>query len=55
MLYKGIYRFCLDKNYTLFDFGTASISGEKQIGLSIFKTKLGGIESLKPTYAKTIA
>jgi len=54
MLYEGIYRYCQDANYQLFDFGTASIKGKRQEGLYYFKEKLGGIVSLKPTFVKSL-
>ncbi len=54
MLYDGIYKFCQDRNYKIFDFGTASIEGKKQEGLFAFKENLGGMISSKPFFSKKL-
>ncbi|MBC7389504.1 MAG: GNAT family N-acetyltransferase [Opitutaceae bacterium] len=54
LLYDGIYKFCQEKNYKIFDFGTASIEGNKQVGLFNFKEKLGSEICLKTVFSKQL-
>ena len=54
MLYDGIYKFCQERNYRIFDFGTASIEGNKQPGLFLFKENLGGEVCLKSVFSKQL-
>ncbi|MBC7389914.1 MAG: GNAT family N-acetyltransferase, partial [Opitutaceae bacterium] len=54
MLYDGIYKFCQERNYRIFDFGTASIEGNKQSGLFLFKENLGGEVCMKSVFSKQL-
>jgi hypothetical protein len=54
LMYVGIYEYCQRKGFAIFDFGTASIRGDKQESLFLFKQKLGGQLAAMPTFSKQL-
>ncbi len=53
LLNKGMYEFCQQNNYSLYDLGIATAGGLRNEGLIRFKEHLGGMLSHKYTYEIT--
>jgi hypothetical protein len=53
MLMKGVYGYCVDNGYKIFDLGIGTANGIVNPGLVQFKKYLGGKFSYKFTYRKT--
>ncbi|WP_424963555.1 GNAT family N-acetyltransferase [Ekhidna sp.] len=54
MLIAGMIRYYRERGFKYLDLGVSSIEGKSQEPLKIFKERMGGIESKKPTFLKQI-